>query len=157
MKLDKLYHTSDEVAARRLNVAPPARTMSDSELLRKGLSRQLQREPHSIGDPDPDRRRELGEIEVELGTERRRVRIAHDPEQGSMHLHGIATPLSGIDKPLADAFVASAGALNAAQGEAEQQTQSAIIGAVVSAIMRRHQFLADALVQQLRHERYHSL
>jgi hypothetical protein len=131
--------------------------MSDSELLRKVLARQLAREPHSIGDPDPDCKRELGEIEVDVGSERRRIRVAHDPEQAAMYLHGIATPLSGIDKDLADAFVANAGALNAAQGEIEQQTQSGIIGAVVSAVLRRHQFLTAAVTQRLRDERYHAI
>jgi hypothetical protein len=154
MKLDKLLRSNHDVIARRLHTNPPP---TDSELLRKGLSRQLERQPHSVGSADPDRRRELGEIETEIGTERRRIRVAHDPEQGAMYLHGVATPLSGIDKPLADAFVASAGALNAAQGEIEQRTQAAIVGAVVSAVLRRHQFLADALVQQLRHERYHGI
>jgi hypothetical protein len=161
MHLDKLYRVADDdVTAMRLanlGPAPKVRTMSDAELLRKGLARQLEREPHSIGSADPDRKRELGEIEVEVGSERRRIRIAHDPEQGAMYLHGIATPMSSIHKPLADAFVASAGALNAAQGSAEQETQVAIVSAVVSAVLRRHQFLADALVRQLRHERYHSL
>jgi hypothetical protein len=158
---DKLYRVADDdVTAMRLanlGPAPKVRTMSDDELLRKGMARQLERQPHSIGSADPDRKRELGEIEVDLGTERRRIRIAHDPEQNAMYLHGIATPLSGIDRDLGDAFVASAGALNAAQGEMEQATQAAILGAVVSAVLRRHQFLADAVVQQLRHERYHSL
>jgi hypothetical protein len=152
MKLDKLLRSNHDVIARRLNTNPPP---SDAELLRKGLARQLERLPGSVGDADPDRKRELGEIEVDLGTDKRCVRVAHDPEQRAMSLHGVHTPLSEIDKPLADAFVASAGALNAAQGEIEQATQAAILGAVVSAVMRRHKFLADAVVRQLQHERYH--
>jgi hypothetical protein len=154
--LDKLHRTADDVTARRLRTNPPP---SDSELLRKGLARQLARQPHSIGDPDPDRKRELGEIEVELGpsAERRRIRVAHDPQSGAMSLHGVNVMMSSVDNDLADPFVATAARLNEAQGMEEQETQRVLLGLVVSAVLRRHKFLADALTRQLDHERFRAI
>jgi hypothetical protein len=160
MKLDKLFHTSEEVAARRLGVAPPARTMSDSELLRKGLSRQLAREPHSIGDPDPDRRRELGEVEIDLGlgTEKHRVRLAHDPENRAMSVHGVNVMMTDVDKDLRDSFESTSARLMEEQGNAEQETQRVLLGLVVSAVLRRHAFLTAAVAQRMRDEkRYHTV
>jgi hypothetical protein len=154
--LDKLHRTADDVTHRRLRTNPPP---SDSELLRKGLSRQLERLPHSIGDADPDRKRELGEIEIELApsSEKRRIRVAHDPENGAMHLHGVAVTMSQVDEDLRDSFEATAANLNLAQGMAEQETQRTLLGLVVGAVLRRHKFLADALTRQLDHERWRAV
>jgi hypothetical protein len=131
--------------------------MSDAELLRKGLARQLEREPHSVGSADPDRKRELGEVEADIGSERRKIRVMHDPENSAMSLHGVHTPMSSIDADLRDSFMATAAQLSEAQGTAEQETQRTLLGLVVSAVLRRHKFLSDAVVRQLRHERYHSI
>jgi hypothetical protein len=154
MKLDKLLRSNNDVIARRLNTNPPP---TDAELLRKGLSRQLQRLPGSVGDPDPDRRRELGEVEVDLGAEKRRVRLAHDPENRAMSVHGVHVMMTNVDKDLADSFESTASRFMEEQGTAEMETQRVLLGLVVSAIMRRHQFLADAVVRQLRHERFHAI
>jgi hypothetical protein len=158
---DKLFRVDDDdVTAMRLanlGRAPRLRTMSDAELLRKGMARQIERQPHSVGSADPDRKRELGETEVDLGTERRRIRIAHDPENGAMSLHGVNVMVSNVDKDLADSFESTASRFMQEQGNAEQETQRVLLGLVVSAIMRRHQFLTAAVTQRLRDERYHGV
>jgi hypothetical protein len=71
---------------------------TDDELLRRGMAAQMQREPHSIGDPDPDRKRELGEVEIDLGTGPLRIRVAHDPQEGALHLHGVAVLTAELDR-----------------------------------------------------------
>jgi hypothetical protein len=154
MKLDKLLRSNHDVIARRLNTNPPP---SDAELLRKGLARQLEREPHSVGSADPDRRRELGEIETEIGAEKRRIRISHDPQSRSMSLHGINVELNNVDEDLRRSFESTAARCMEEQGSAEQETQRVLRGLVVSAIMRRHQFLTAAVTQRLHHERYHGV
>jgi hypothetical protein len=45
-------------------------SMRRHEVAKYGI---IGRAPHSIGDPDPDRKRELGEVEIDLGTEQRRI------------------------------------------------------------------------------------
>jgi hypothetical protein len=157
-KMDKLLRTPDDdlTALRKsqLTRAPSRPLLSDSELLRRGLSAQMAREPHSIGDPDPDRARELGEIEIDLDSGPRRIRVAHDPQNGALHLHGVAVLTSEIDPALMRSIELTAGALNEAQGREEQETQRILLSALLSRAVRRHKFLADALVRQLDHERY---
>jgi hypothetical protein len=42
--------------------------------------------------------------------------------------------------------------LNAVQGQQEQATQITIVGALLDRVLRRHQFVADAVVRQIRSE-----
>jgi hypothetical protein len=158
-KMDKLLRNpDDDVNALRkaqLTRAPPSRPMpSDGELLRRGLASQMQREPHSIGDPDPDRKRELGEVEIDLGTGPRRIRVAHDPQNGVLHLHGVAVLTAELDPAWVRSFESTAAAFNEAQGTAEQETQRILLGALIERVLRRHKFAHDALVRQLDHERF---
>jgi hypothetical protein len=137
---------------RETGTVPPI--SSDGELLRRGLAAQLEREPHSIGDPDPDRKRKLGEVEIDLGTGPRRIRVAHDPQAGTMSLHGVHLRLADLDPGLARSFEATAAAVNEAQGTAEMEDQLILLGALLDRILRRHKFAADAVVRQLDHERF---
>jgi hypothetical protein len=159
MHLDKLYRVADDdVTAMRLKnlgPAPKTRTMSDAELLRKGLSRQLERQPHSTGSADPSRRVELGEAEIDLGSSgKHRIRVAHDPENGAMHLHGVAITMAQVDKELAESFATVATRVSELQGTAEQASQTTLLSLVVNEVMRRHKFAADAVTRQLRNGRY---
>jgi hypothetical protein len=116
------------------------------------------REPHSIGSADPDRKRELGEIEIQIDSGPyagpHRLRVAHDPRERTMNLHGANVSLGDIDPALAAGFEATAAAVNAAQGSAEQETQRELLAALLDRILRRHKWAADAVVRQLEHERY---
>jgi hypothetical protein len=55
---------------------------------------------YGIVDPDPDQKRELGEVEIDLGTEQRRIRVSHDPQARTMNLHGIHSESCGKLAPL---------------------------------------------------------
>jgi hypothetical protein len=127
---------------------------SDTDLLRKGLAAQIAREPHSIGDPDPTRKRELGEVEINLDSGPRRIRVAHDPQNGALHPHGIAILTAELDPALVRSFEATAAAFNQAQGREEQETQRILLGALLDRVMRRHKFVGDAVVRRLDHERF---
>jgi hypothetical protein len=102
------------------------------------VAAQIAREPHSIGDPDPTRKRELGEVEVNLDSGPRRIRVAHDPQNGALHLHGIAILTAELDPALVRSFEATAAAFNQAQGREEQETQRILLGALLDRVMRRH-------------------
>jgi hypothetical protein len=62
--------------------------------------------------------------------------------------------VSDLGQDLADSFVSVAARLNEEQGTAEQETQRVLLGLVVSAALRRHRFLSDAVTRQLQQQRY---
>jgi hypothetical protein len=146
-----MYSEDDNgMATRKARLAsPPARSRmpSNAELLRKDLARQLEREPHTIGTADPDRRIELGEVETELG----RIRIAHDGD--TIHIHGTAMLMSEIEDGLRQAIFATSAAFSGAQTAEEQRAQVAILGALMDRVLQRDQFLAAKVKERLHHER----
>ena len=159
VETDLLRKSMSTQFMRETGVMPPTptsgRSPSDGELLRRGLAAGMQREARSIGDADADRKRELGEIEIDLGTGRpRRIRVAHDPQNGALHLHGVAVLTAELDPALARSIRLTAGALKEAQGEEEQATQRELLIALIERVLRRDKFAADAIVRQLDHERF---
>jgi hypothetical protein len=109
---------------------------------------ELRHQQPGVGDPDPDRRVEIGECETQLG--RVRVAISRD----ALAIHGVHTPLEDIDKDLRDAVFAAAASFNAAITDLEQAQQRTIIGALMDAVMRRHQFLSASVRRAKENERY---
>jgi hypothetical protein len=64
-----------------------------AELEKRGRIAKAQHDGNrGIGTPDPDRKRELGEVEIDLGTEQRRIRVSYDPRGGTLNLHGVMVP-----------------------------------------------------------------
>jgi hypothetical protein len=102
---------------------------------------------HSIGDPHPEGRIEVGEVETSAG--RVRVAISRD----SISVHGVNAMMGDVAPDLRRAIVASAASFSAAESDEEQSAQRAVIGAVVDAVMRRHQFLLAAVKESKKRER----
>jgi hypothetical protein len=119
------------------------------EALRKkaALAAQARRMP-GIGSVDPDRRLEIGDCETSLG--RVRVSISAD----SINIHGANVLLADIDKDLRDAVVTSSAGFSAAENDSEQVEQRAIIGLVMDAVMRRHEFVSTRVKAAKQNERY---
>jgi hypothetical protein len=118
------------------------------EALRKRASHAAQlRHLPGTGDPDPDRRIEIGEVETQLG----RVRVAI--ERDSIQIHGVAAMLSEIDADLRTAIVSTSAAFAAAILDIEQTEQRAINGFVMDAVFRRHEFLSARVREAKRRER----
>lgn len=122
-------------------------TADDGELRKQGAVAQARRMP-GVGSPDPDRRLEIGEVETALG--RVRVAISRD----SIAVHGVHVPLSDIDRDLREAIVETSASFAAATLDIEQSKQRSIVGFVVDAILRRHQFLTAKVKEAKQHERF---
>jgi hypothetical protein len=118
------------------------------ESIRKRAVEAQQRRLPGTGNPDPDRRLEIGECETEFG--RVRVAISRD----SLAIHGVHTPLSEIDADLRGAVTTSAASFAAAETAIEQTEQRAVIGFLMDAILRRHQFLTASVREAKKRERY---
>ena len=77
--------------------------------------------------------------------ERREAKAA--PEGGysradeSIDIHGVHTPLDGIDADLARTLVTAGANFSAATANLEQTEQQQVISFLVDAVLRRHQFL----------------
>jgi hypothetical protein len=154
-KMDKLLRNPDDdlTALRKSQLArAPSRPMpSDSELLRRGLAAQMEREPHSIGSADPHSRTEFGRIEhYQLG----HLQIAHenDGARDWLSIHGVNFEIADLD--LRQAISATAGAFNAAQTAETQRAQVAIVGTIVSEVLRRNNWLHAKVREVKQHERY---
>jgi hypothetical protein len=135
------------------NAPSEADALRQHEVAKYGIVGR-EREPHSIGDPDPDRRRELGEIEITLDSGPRRIRVRHDPQERTLNLHGAHVRLDDLEPGLARSFEATAALFNQMQGELEQEDQRILLGALIDRAMRRNKWLSDAVVRQLDNERY---
>jgi hypothetical protein len=118
------------------------------ESIRKRAVEAQQRRLPGTGNPDPDRRLEIGECETELG--RVRVAISRD----TLAIHGVHTPISEIDADLRGAVTTSAASFAAAETALEQSEQRAVIGVLMDAILRRHQFLTASVREAKKRERY---
>ncbi|UGY03274.1 hypothetical protein [Bradyrhizobium quebecense] len=103
---------------------------------------------------DASRRRELGEVEIEVDGGRHRVDVAHDPARGELRIHGATFDTAEIDRTLMRSFEATAAELNRVQGQAEDAPLREALGALLDRILRRHKFTADAVTRQLRHAGY---
>lgn len=98
-----------------------SRMPSNADLLRRGLARQLEREPSSIGKADPGHRVDLGEVKT---TRHGVVSVAHDIDQGALVMHGIAVALDEIDADLRSLFLSSSATLNSVQDRALQSQRA---------------------------------
>jgi hypothetical protein len=145
---------TDQTLQRRAVYARWSRFASDIDPLIKTGIVNPERAPHSIGSADPDRKRELGEVEIDLGAEQRRIRVAYDPQGGTLNLHGVVVQTSDLDRDLMRSFEATAAMLNEMQGREEEATARTLLAALIDRVLRRHKFAADALVRQLDHERF---
>ena len=85
----------------------------------------------------------IGEIETPHG----RLHVEVDQSADVIHLHGIAVPLADIKKPLRGATVTTSAAFAAATNAEEQAEQRALIGIVISSVLREHAWL-DAKVKR---------
>ena len=158
--MENLHYTRDDhvQAHRRANIGGAPRQIlyplkTDAQLRKSGIVAQTR---HAPGVPafDPDRKRELGEVWINLAGDNHKIRVAHDPVEKEIILHGVHFQMSDFDKQMMRSFEATAAALNDAQGEEEQATQRELLGALIERVLRRNRFAADALVRQLRNERY---
>jgi hypothetical protein len=120
----------------------------DAELRRKADLAKAQRLPGS-GNPDPNARTEVGEVDSkEFG----RLRLAVSRDE--IMIHGVNAPLSDLDEDLRAALVSSSSAFSAAENEEEQTTQRKIIGIIVDAVLRRHEWLSAKVRDAKRNERF---
>jgi hypothetical protein len=110
-------------------------TAKDETLRTKATLAAQARHMPGVGSPDPNRRREIGEIETALG--RVRVTVAHD----SLRVHGVNVLLADIDVGLRGALVTASAAFAAAESDIEQSEQRVVIGYLVDAILRRDKTL----------------
>jgi hypothetical protein len=146
-KIEKAQRQLDSELAERRKAAKPRAAIDDEDLRKAGAVAQMRRMPGQ-GSPDPDRRLEIGECETNLG--RVRVAISRD----SIAIHGVNTLLSDIDADLRGAVVTSAASFAAAESDLEQTQQREIIGFVIDAVLRRHQWLTARVREAKQNERY---
>ncbi|MBR0934856.1 hypothetical protein [Bradyrhizobium jicamae] len=106
----------------------------------------------TAGTVDPNRRRELGEAEVNIGSRHYRVRVGLD--SAALFVHGHRIELTDVGPLLRQALNATAAALNAAQGREEQAAQIEILGAMLDRVMQRLPVAADAVVREIDRLRY---
>jgi hypothetical protein len=142
------------IAARREAALPPLQKLvkksnAANEAMRKraALAQQMRHMPGE-GNPDPDRRIEIGEVETQLG--RVRVTVSRD----DLSIHGVNAALAELDVDLRTAIVSTSAAFAAAILDVEQTEQRALVGFVVQAILRRHQFLNARVKEVRQRERY---
>jgi hypothetical protein len=122
---------------------------SDSELLRRGLARQLEREPHSTGSADT--RIEFGEVDA---GKHGRIRMALNQGAGFVALHGVHADVAELDRDLRGALFATSGHFNMAETQEEQTSARAAVGAVVAAVLDRHPWLEAKVREAKLRERY---
>lgn len=120
--------------------------LSNDELQKR--ARAAERRHAGVGDPDG--RIEVGEVETSFG----RIRFSHSVAKQLITMHGVEAPLSVIDQDLRRAISVSSAAFNAAQTGEEQSDQRAVIGVVVDAVLRRHDFLSARVKEARLRERY---
>ncbi len=144
-KLEQAQRELDrEIAASR----KPSTPHYPDELVRKAVIAQVRHQQPGVGNPDPDRRIEVGEVKTEVG----RVRVA--VSRDSLMVHGANVMLQEIDADLRSAIISTAAGLDAAETDIEQTKQREIIGFLVSAVLRRHQQLAANVRSAQHKERY---
>jgi hypothetical protein len=102
----------------------------DAALRKKAVVAELRHMPGE-GDPDPDRRVEIGEVETQLG----RLRISVSREE--IGVHGVNAAMSDIDADLRGAIVTTSASFAAAITDLEQTEQRTLIGFVMDAVLRR--------------------
>jgi hypothetical protein len=122
-------------------------TAADEAMRKRAVVAQLRHMPGE-GDPDPDRRIEIGECETQLG--RVRVTISRD----ELSVHGVNVPLTDIDRDLREAIVETSASFAAATLDIEQSKQRTLVGLVIDGVLRRHEFLTAKVREAKRRERY---
>lgn len=120
-----------------------------SELARRGLVAKLHRA--GIGDPDPGRRIEIGEVDT---GHHGRVRVALDHGAGALVVHGVAVDINEIDADLRRSLIAAAAMFTGAKDPAHQTSAKTLIGTVVAAILDRHDELHTGVFDARRRERF---
>jgi hypothetical protein len=143
--MDKLLRN----ALRKDRANTPHAPSSDAGLRKSARVAELRHSgDRGIGDPDPDRKVEIGQVETELG----RVNVTHS--QDSISIHGVNTALSEIDSSLRNAIVSASASFSAAENEQEQSSAKLLVGLVIDAVLRRHQFLTSKVREQKFKERW---
>jgi hypothetical protein len=125
-----------------LRESPPRRAEEHSEevtwLRKRGLS-------------GADRQRlEFGTVETHLGT----VIVSHDRSADVVTIHGVVTHLADLDRDLRMGLVATSAAFSAATSDEEQAGQKAALAAVIDAVLRRHEFIAAKVRENITRQRY---
>jgi hypothetical protein len=119
----------------------------DEALRKRAVVAHLRHMPGE-GNPDPDRRIEIGECETSLG----RVRVA--VSRDDLSVHGVNVPLTDIDRDLGEAVVETSASFAAATLDVEQSKQRTLVGLVIDGVLRRHEFLTAKVREAKRRERY---
>lgn len=119
----------------------------DEAMRKRAVATQLRHLP-GTGDPDPDRRIEIGECETQLG----RVRVA--VSRDTLALHGVNVALSEIDRDLREAVVSTSASFAAAVLDVEQAKQRTLVGLVIDGVLRRHEFISARVKEAKQRERY---
>lgn len=109
------------------------------------------RDPHSISSADYHPRTEFGSV---VTTEHGALMITIDVGNDSISIHGTNVLLSEMPADLRQAAVATAAAFNSAFSAQEQRTQVAIIGLLVSEMLRCDSELPERVKQVKLRERY---
>jgi hypothetical protein len=120
---------------------------TDDELRKLGNAAQMDR-IHGVASHT---RTEFGEIETR---EHGRLIVAHDRADGSLSIHGVKILTSELERGLCDAVNATSAAFNRAEAGEEQYTQKAIVGLIVSEVLRRDAALTAAVKRQLHAARF---
>jgi hypothetical protein len=144
-------HWSKYIDAARAEASPLQQVVrkpaDDGEMRKAAAIAQARRGP-GTGDPDPDRRIEIGEVETELG----RVNVAVLRDE--LRVHGVHVPLSDIDADLRGAIISTSSAFAAAERDEEQTSQRAILAIIIDGVLRRHKFLDAKVREALTRQRY---
>ncbi len=144
-KIERAQRELDrETAARR----KPSTPRYGEELLHKAAVAQTRRQLPGVGNPDPDRRIEVGEVNT---TEVGRVRVA--VSRDSIDVHGANVLLDDVDRNLRDALIEASAEFNAAENAEEQAGQRTVITALVDAVLRRHTSLKAKVKERLADQR----
>jgi hypothetical protein len=158
--LDKLLHQrDDDLTALRKNRATAAsrsntvrRAPTVEELRAAALARETdQHLGNGTGSTLIKKRRVIGSVDAgEYG----RLMVEHDQDADVLNLHGLHIDLADIDRDLRSAIVTTSAAFAAAEAGEEQAAQAGVIGVLVAAICRRHDFIGSKIKEIKSKERY---
>lgn len=123
------------------------RTFDADDLRKRAAAAELRRAIPGVGDPD---RRIVTEVETR---EHGRLFVEVDHGASVIRLHDVNVSAADLDADLRGMLFATAAAFNAAQTDAEQTNQRALLGLVVTAVLSRHKWLESKVRERVDHLR----
>ncbi len=132
----------------RLTKRSKPATVDDDDLRKRAAAAELRRALPGVG--DVDRRIVVGEVETK---DHGRLFLEVDHGASVIRLHDVNVSADDLDADLCGMLFSTAASFNAAQVDAEQSNQRALLGLVVTAVLERHKWLEAKVRERADHLR----